>query len=264
MPRIPARMPMVLAAAALAASLLAPSSAAAAPPRLRPLRPVAALAATDPPPAIAGPSPADGATTAGIVQGVEAWSQPDAGRKVWHVAPQTSWSAEPQVLLVLGSAVRDGQEWLQVLLPIRPDGTTGWIPRAYADLIHTPYWVEVDTATRTVTIDRDGLQIERYRAVVGKPSTPTPDGLAAIYEKDPQSDPTGFLGPWALPLTVLSNVLYNFGGGPGRVAIHGRDGTSLLNPLGTAASHGCIRIDNDPITWMAQHLPAGTPVLITG
>jgi lipoprotein-anchoring transpeptidase ErfK/SrfK len=44
----------------------------------------------------------------------------------------------------------------------------------------------------------------------------------------------------------------SFGGGPGRVAIHGRDGTSLLDPLGSARSHGCIRIDNGPITWMAE------------
>jgi lipoprotein-anchoring transpeptidase ErfK/SrfK len=255
---------MVLAAVALVSGLLAQRSAAAARTGSRVLRPVRAVTATDPPPAIAAPSQAAGATTAGIVQGVEAWSQPDGGRKVWYAAPQTSWSAEPQVLLVEGSAVRNGQQWLRVLLPIRPDGTTGWIPRAYADLMHTPYWVTVDTATRTVTIDRDGRQLHRYRAVVGKPSTPTPDGLAAIYEKDAQPDPTGFLGPWALPLTVLSNVLYNFGGGPGRVAIHGRDGTSLLNPLGTAASHGCIRIDNDPIIWMAHHLPAGTPVMISG
>lgn len=37
-----------------------------------------------------------------------------------------------------------------------------------------------------------------------------------------------------------------------------------LDPIGTAASHGRIRIDNGPITWMAHHLPAGTPVMITG
>jgi lipoprotein-anchoring transpeptidase ErfK/SrfK len=105
--------------------------------------------------------------------------------------------------------------------------------------------------------------VRTSRAVVGKGSTPTPAGLAAIYERDPQPDPRAFLGPWALPLTALSNVLYNFGGGPGRVAIHGRAGTSLLDPLGSARSHGCIRIDNGPITWMAHHLPAGTPVQIT-
>ena len=66
-----------------------------------------------------------------------------------------------------------------------------------------------------------------FKAVIGKPSTPTPRGLYAIYEKLPQSDPKGFLGPWALHLTAFSNVLFNYGGGPGRVAIHGRDGTSL-------------------------------------
>ena len=220
-------------------------------------------AVAQPPAVIAAPSVGAGATTAGIVRGVEARSRPGGGRNVWHVGPQTSWSAEPQILMVLGSAMVDGQQWLRVLLPIRPDGTSGWIPRNNVDLMHTPYWVSVNTGARTVTVDENGRRLHRYRAVVGKPSTPTPDGLAAIYEKDAQSDPTAFLGPWALPLTILSNVLYNFGGGPGRVAIHGRDGASLLDPLGTAASHGCIRIDNGPVTWMAHHLPAGTPVQIS-
>ena len=100
--------------------------------------------------------------------------------------------------------------------------------------------------------------------MIGKPVTPTPDGLAAIYERDPQPDPQGFLGPWALPLTIFSNVLFNFGGGPGRVAIHGRDGASLNDPLGSARSHGCIRIDNSSIDWMAANISPGTPVNITG
>lgn len=250
--------------AALASGLRPPGSSAAAPSPPRRLRPIGAVAVTDPPAAVAGPSRAHGATIAGIVRGARALSRPGGGRKVWRVQTQTSWSAEPQVLLVLGSATHDGHEWLRVLLPIRPDGTTGWIPRNNVDLMHTPYWVVVDTRHRTVTVDRDGRRLNRYPAVVGKPSTPTPDGLAAIYEKDPQPDPTGFLGPWALPLTILSNVLHTFGGGPGRVGIHGRDGASLLDPLGSALSHGCIRIDNNPITWMARHLPVGTPVLITG
>jgi lipoprotein-anchoring transpeptidase ErfK/SrfK len=127
-------------------------------------------------------------------------------------------------------------------------------------LLHT--WVIVDRRARTVTVQRNGRRLRRFRAVVGKAATPTADGLAAIHEKDPQPDSTAFLGPWALSLTILSNVLHNFGGGPGRVAIHGRDAASLLNPLGSAASHGCIRIDNGPVTWMAHHLPQGTPAEI--
>jgi lipoprotein-anchoring transpeptidase ErfK/SrfK len=264
MPRLLARLPTVVGTLALAFGLLAPGSSAAPLPSPRPLRLIGAVTVVDPPPAIAAPSPADGATIAGVVQSVRALSRPGAGRDVWRVQTETSLSGDPQVLLVLGSAMHDGREWLRVLLPIRPDGSTGWIPRNNVDLMHTRYWVSVNTAARTVTVDRDGRELHRYLAVVGKPSTPTPDGLAAIYEKDPQSDPTAFLGPWALPLTILSNVLYSFGGGPGRIGIHGRDGASLLNPLGTAASHGCIRIDNDPVTWMAHHLPPGTPVQISG
>lgn len=183
---------------------------------------------------------------------------------MWRVRTATSWSAEPQVLLVLGSTQHNGREWLRVLLPIRPDGTTGWIPRDNVVVLSTRYWITVDKRARTVTIYHDGTRVYRFPAVIGKPATPTPDGLAAIYERDPQPDPQGFLGPWALPLTIFSNVLFNFGGGPGRVAIHGRNGASLGDPLGSARSHGCIRIANRSIDWMAAHIPQGTPVKITG
>jgi hypothetical protein len=60
--------------------------------------------------------------------------------------------------------------------------------------------------------------------VVGARRTPTPTGLAAIYERNRQPNPRAFLGPWALSFTSLSNVLESYGGGPGRVAIHGRAG----------------------------------------
>jgi lipoprotein-anchoring transpeptidase ErfK/SrfK len=213
---------------------------------------------------IAPPSPRGGATLARIVVGVQARSRAGGGRPVWWVGPATSWSGEAQVLLVLGSATRHGRLWLRVLLPIRPDGIAGWIPRDNVSLSATRYWIAVDKRARTVTVLRDGRVLHRYQAVIGKPATPTPDGLAAIYEKDPQPDPGGFLGPWALPLTIFSRVLTNFGGGPGRVAIHGRGGASLQDPLGSARSHGCIRIDNGPIAWMANHIPQGAPVQITG
>jgi lipoprotein-anchoring transpeptidase ErfK/SrfK len=233
---------------------------AASPPRLPRLAGTAVV--TGGPQTIAGPSRRRGATLAAIVVGVRARAKPGGGRGVWFAGTATSWSAEPQVLLVLGSAFRHRRQWLRVLLPIRPDGASGWIPRDNVVLLTTRYWVVVDKRARTVTIYHNGGRVHRYLAVVGKASTPTPDGLAAIYEKDPQPDPNAFLGPWALPLTALSNVLYNFGGGPGRVAIHGRAGASLQDPLGSARSHGCIRIDNGPVTWMAHHLAQGTPVQI--
>jgi lipoprotein-anchoring transpeptidase ErfK/SrfK len=251
----------VLAMAALVGAVTECDPAAAAPFRLPRL---AGAAVVDTTTSIAAPSRQRGATIAAIELGVEARSRPAGGRGMWWAGPATSWSGEPQVLLVLGSAVRHGRQWLRVLLPIRPNGASGWIPRDNVVLLSTRYWIIVDKRSRTVTVYRDGRRVKRSSAVVGKRTTPTPDGLAAIYEKDPQPDPAGFLGPWALPLTAFSNVLYNFGGGPGRVAIHGRDGASLADPLGSARSHGCIRIDNGPITWMARHIPQGAPVQIIG
>jgi lipoprotein-anchoring transpeptidase ErfK/SrfK len=96
-------------------------------------------------------------------------------------------------------------------------------------------------------------------AVVGKPGTPTPVGHFAIAERVRQG-PGSELGPWALHLTAHSNVLDDFGGGPGRVAIHGRAGPLLSDPLGSDRSHGCIRVASSEISWLAARVHEGTPV----
>jgi lipoprotein-anchoring transpeptidase ErfK/SrfK len=97
--------------------------------------------------------------------------------------------------------------------------------------------------------------------VVGKPSTPTPRGLFAVYERVRQS-PGSELGPWVLQLTAHSNTLMNYGGGPGRVAMHGRSGPLLADPLGSARSHGCVRMQNRIVSWLAARARPGTPVEI--
>jgi lipoprotein-anchoring transpeptidase ErfK/SrfK len=212
--------------------------------------------------AISAPSRAGGATTAQIVATTYARAHPGRGRRVARVATTTSWSAHAQRLLVLRRAQRGGREWLKVLLPVRPNGTSGWIPRDKALLAAAPYWIELRLGTRRLTVYRHGERVRRFEAVVGAPATPTPRGLAAIYERNRQADPGGFIGPWALSLTALSNVLDNYGGGPGRVAIHGREGASLRDPLGSARSHGCIRIGSRAVNWLARRAAPGTPVEI--
>ena len=100
------------------------------------------------------------------------------------------------------------------------------------------------------------------RVVVGTPATPTPLGRFAVAERIRQ--PAGSeLGPWALHLTAHSNVLQDYGGGPGRVALHGRSGPLLADPLGSARSHGCVRMDNADVRWLARRLREGTPVRVT-
>jgi lipoprotein-anchoring transpeptidase ErfK/SrfK len=152
--------------------------------------------------------------------------------------------------------------WLRVVLPVRPNGRRGWIPADNAVLQRLRWRLTVSTERRTVSAYRDGRLRRRIRAVVGKPATPTPHGLFAIYEVVPQADPGGFDGPWVLHLTAFSDVLRHFGGGPGRVAIHGRAGASLRDPLGTARSHGCVRIDNADVRFLSRVAVPGTPVRI--
>ncbi|MGX6449264.1 L,D-transpeptidase, partial [Patulibacter sp. S7RM1-6] len=110
---------------------------------------------------------------------------------------------------------------------------------------------------------RDGRLVRRARVVVGAPGTPTPRGLFAIYEATHQRDPDGFIGPGALHLTAYSNVLDDYGGGPGVVAIHGRGPAALVDPLGSARSHGCVRVDNRTLRWLRARLQPGTVVRIT-
>jgi lipoprotein-anchoring transpeptidase ErfK/SrfK len=170
-------------------------------------------------------------------------------------------------LLVLGRPRgSDGRCWVPVRLPWRPNIASGWINANLVALDKTPWRIDVSTARRTLTLFRAGRSVRTVSVVVGKPSTPTPTGLFAIAWAIPWH-PNDFLGSWVLELTAHSNVLQQFDGGDGTVGIHGRGGTSLLDPLGSAASHGCIRLANDSIDWLVDtvgesRLP-GTPVQVS-
>ncbi len=218
-----------------------------------------------PPPAgqkISAPSRLGGSYSARLVAPTRATGRPGGGALRARLGTSTTWSHNPQALLVLDSRVYRGREWLKVLLPVRPTGAFGWIPRNRAVLRRSDLWVEIRKRNRWLLAFKKGRRIRRYRIVIGKPATPTPAGLAAVYERNRQPDPQAFLGPWSLPLTAFSPTLKSFGGGPGRVAMHGRGGESYADPLGSAASHGCIRVSNRGIRWLALHAGPGTPVMI--
>jgi len=185
-------------------------------------------------------------------------------RRVAVAGDRTDYLHQGNRLMVLGARYdADGEPWLRVQLPIRPNQTAGWMRASDAVLSRTRWAVRVRLGERRLSVYSRGRLVRTVRVVVGAPATPTPRGTFAIYEVAPQRERRGFTGPWALNLTGFSTVLESFGSGPGRVAIHGRDGASLLDPLGTARSHGCVRIDNRMIDWMRQRLANGTPVRIT-
>jgi lipoprotein-anchoring transpeptidase ErfK/SrfK len=113
---------------------------------------------------------------------------------------------------------------------------------------------------RRLTVFELGSPVRTFRVVVGKRSTPTPTG-SFFVEEAVHLGPAAVGGPYALALSARSNVLQEFDGGPGQIAIHGRD--NVGGTLGTAESHGCIRLDDAAIDWLVGRVGAGTPVTIT-
>lgn len=188
-------------------------------------------------------------------------ARPGGGSVRQRLGTEARWGGGPVRLLVLRSALDSrGRRWLRVRLPERPNDRAGWIAADHTRLRTTLWRIVVSTATRTMEVRRRGRVVRRFAVVVGAPGTPTPQGTFAIGERIRQG--YGVLGPWALHLTAHSQVLDDYGGGKGRVAIHGRSGALLADPLGTAASHGCIRMDNAAVSWLATRAVEGTPVVV--
>lgn len=158
-----------------------------------------------------------------------------------------------------------GRCWLRVRLPSRPNTASGWVNAQRVRIRRTPWRIEVDRARRSVALLREGRVAMRVRGVIGTAGTPTPRGLFAVTDAV-RGSPDAFLGSWVLPLTAHSDVLDTYDGGDGRVALHGRGADSLQAPLGTAASHGCVRLANADIARIVRRVGtraiSGTPVRI--
>jgi lipoprotein-anchoring transpeptidase ErfK/SrfK len=150
-------------------------------------------------------------------------------------------------------------EWLKVLLPIRPNGSTGYIRTADVTLADNPYRVDIKLAEHRLTVTKGEEVIADEPIGVGTASTPTPGGTYYLKELLQPRDPTGPYGPFAYGLSGFSNELESFNGGEGVIGIHGTNEPELI---GTDVSHGCIRMANEAITALAAELPLGTPVHI--
>lgn len=158
------------------------------------------------------------------------------------------------------AATADGAHWLRVMLPGRPNGLKGWIRQRATVSTRTRWQITVRTSSRRILVYRRGVLVREFAAIVGKPSTPTPRGRFFVEESVRML--AGSAGaPFALALSARSNVLQEFGGGPGQIAIHGVG--NLGGTPGTAVSHGCVRLANRHIRWLAARTAPGVPVTIT-
>lgn len=152
----------------------------------------------------------------------------------------------------------DGREWVEVRLPRRPNGSTGWVPREALGGWHVVRTQLVVNRRRfRATLYRSGRRIWSARIGVGKRGTPTPSGRFYAREKL-YPDPRGFYGPVAIGTSGYAPGLTDWPKG-GVVGIHG---TSLPGLLPGRVSNGCVRVRNDAIRRLARLMPLGTPVRI--
>lgn len=225
--------------------------------------PAAALAARLPPlPATAAPVAAaltapPAATAVQATAGtLPVYAAPGASTARSALANPTSWGV-PLVLLVVGA--RPG--WWQVSLPVRPNGSTGWVRAADVALHSVPYQVTIAQHTRSALLWHDGTLVRRFPVAVGTAADPSPNGLFFVNVIiDNRGGGNQAYGPWVLGLSGFSNVLLHFGGGDGPIAMHGTDDDTSV---GAAASHGCFRMHNADATALAHMVTLGTPVYVT-
>jgi hypothetical protein len=166
----------------------------------------------------------------------------------------------PTVFGVLGE--RTGADcrptWYRVQLPVRPNGRSGWIRAAAVRVYPVATRVIVRLSTRRLVVYRSDRPVFRARVAVGTTQTPTPVGRYFVNERFVLDDPAGPFGVAALGISAHSDVLKNWvQGGP--IALHG---TNDPSSIGSAATHGCIRLVNEDMRRLFALVPAGTPVLI--
>jgi lipoprotein-anchoring transpeptidase ErfK/SrfK len=160
----------------------------------------------------------------------------------------------PQVFRVVR---RRPDGWVQVQLPQRPNGQTGWIPPGEVGIAQTPYRIEVSLSAHQITVFDESAVLYRGPVATGAASTPTPTGSYSVRVLLKNPNPTSVYGPFAFGLSAHSDALTTFSGSDAEIGLHGNNDTSAL---GRSVSHGCIRMDNTAITRLSEILPLGTPV----
>lgn len=154
----------------------------------------------------------------------------------------------------------DGRHHVQ--LPVRPNGSTGWVRAQDVSLTSHAFRIEVDVGAHRLRVFESGEVLVEAPVGVGTGDTPTPGGTYYLKELLQPPDPGGPYGPYAYGLSGFSNALDSFAGGDAVIGIHGTDAPELV---GADVSSGCIRVTNDVIEHLVEDigLPLGVPVAIT-
>ena len=182
------------------------------------------------------------------------------GGRILSTFARLNLNGVPTVFSILGERVDAACRPVlyRVQVPLRPNGTTGWVSPAAVTVASVSTRLDVDVSERRLTLYRGGREVLHATVAVGATATPTPIGRYYVNERLVPRDPSGPFGPGAVGISAFSNVLTGWTQG-GPIAIHG---TNAPWSIGRAVSNGCIRLPNRVLRRVFRIAIAGTPVVI--
>lgn len=131
----------------------------------------------------------------------------------------------------------------------------------------TPTVVTVSKSSTTVRVFVRGELVKTYGVAVGSSEYPTPEGQFVVQSMQvdppwnvPNSEWAGDLAGQTIPGGAPNNPLKaRWIGFNGSVGFHG---TADIGSLGSAASHGCVRMNPTDVIDLYDRVAIGTPVLV--
>ncbi|HXR31766.1 MAG TPA: L,D-transpeptidase/peptidoglycan binding protein [Solirubrobacterales bacterium] len=144
--------------------------------------------------------------------------------------------------------------------PLMPEVRTKEVAEAY------PVYLTLERSTYTLRLWNDLKLTKSYTVAVGQEGLETPEGLYHIQDKQieptwhvPESDWAGSLAGQSIPPGPSNPLKARWMGIYEGAGIHGTEETSSL---GTAASHGCVRMSIPDVEDLYDRVEVGTPIYI--
>jgi lipoprotein-anchoring transpeptidase ErfK/SrfK len=129
-----------------------------------------------------------------------------------------------------------------------------------------PSYLTLDRASFTLRLWKDLKLAKTYTVAVGQEGLETPEGLYAIQEKEenpswhvPNSAWAGDLAGQVIPPGPADPIKARWMGIFEGAGIHG---TEEIESLGSAASHGCVRMSIPDVEELYDRVEVGTPIYI--
>jgi hypothetical protein len=189
--------------------------------------------------------------------GISVYESPRRDSAPVRAFPAVGDYGAPQTFLVERERRQRDGVWYEVLLPVRPNGTTGWVHAADVEIVGVPYGVRVYLGSLRLELFREGRLERTFPIGIGTVETPTPPGRYFIEYLMRPDDQNTLYGHFVYGLSGFSDVVRDVPGG-GELGIHGTNDPE--RSIGRRVSQGCIRLRNEDIESLVPALPLGTPV----